>query len=195
MLWSSSFFTLLFPFTTSSIGNAELPTDDLEFLGSDATDQSSLTDWLWKDTSDNVLNVGKADMFSPEAELGLDFAEASGPYLSGYSLFTEDQLGVLQVPSVQTDLDLISLSQEDAPQQEEECLGDSVDTLYKRQTCSVDLSKVQGSDPGLCPAYMNNIKTITCCCENAVEYDPETYPNFSPCVLCEYDGSYLDLSF
>lgn len=187
MLWSSSRFALLILFATSSKEGAQLPTDDLALSGSDSTDQSSLTDWFWQDTGINwnVLDVGNADMFSPGPDLGLDFADASGSDLSGYSLFPIDQPGVIQALSDETDLDLISLNQELAS--EEECLGDGVGMLHKRGACSVDLSKVQGRDPGLCPKFMNNIKITTCCCENAVEYDPETYPDFKPCYLCTSD--------
>lgn len=179
MLCSSCLFALLFPFATSSVGKAELPAGDLATLGFDSTDQSSLTDWFWEDT-----DVGKADMFSSEAEPGLDFAEASGPDMSSYSLFNMDQPVAMQVPSVETDLDLTTLNQEAAPD-EEECSGADTNLLYKRQACSINLSKVKGRNPGLCPEFMNNIKSITCCCENAVEYDPETYPSFQPCFLCK----------
>ena len=187
LLWSNFFLALLFPFATSSFGKAELPAEDLGTLGFDSTDQSSLNDWFWQDTDVNVLDVGKADMFSSEAELGLDFAEASGPDMSSYSLFNMDQPGVMQVPSVETDLDLTALNQVTTPE-ETECLGDGLDMLYRRSdACSVNLAKVKGRDPGLCPEFMNKIKSITCCCENAVEYDPETFPSFAPCYRCKFD--------
>lgn len=193
MHWSIAFFAFLFLFATSSIGKAELLTDDLAALGSDSTEQGSPNDWLWEDAGVDVLDTGNSDMFSLEGGLDVNFAEASGPDMSGYNLFTMDEPEVPEAPSVQTALDLMSLSQESPP---EECLVDGVAILYKRSdACPVNLSKVKGRDPGLCPKFMNNIKIITCCCENAVEYDPETYPDFSPCFFCKYDGFYLDLKF
>ena len=188
MLWLGSRFALLILLATSSKEEAELPTDDLAFFGSDPTDQSSITDGFWQDTGVNVLDFGKADMFSPEPDLGLDFAEASGSDLSGYSLFTMDQPGVIPALSDEMDLDLTSLDQGLASV--EECSSDGADMLHKRGACSVDISNVKGRDPGLCPEYMNNIRSITCCCENAVEYDPETYPSFSPCILCKSDFTF-----
>lgn len=187
MLWYNFFFALLFSFATLSIGQAELPAEDLATLEFDSTDQSSLTDWFWQDTGVNELAVGKTDMFSSETEPGLDFAEASAFDMPSYSLFNIDQPEVMQVPSGETDLALIPLNPEAAPEGEE-CLVDGVDMLYKRgDACSVNLSKVKGRDPGLCPEYMNNIKSITCCCQDGVEYDPETYPSFTPCYLCKYN--------
>lgn len=199
LLWSGSFSALLFLFATPSIGNAELATEDLAFLGTDSTEQSSLIDWLPEDTGVAVLGIGNPDIFSPEAEPDLKFAgtdpldsQYSG-LSSGDSLFTTDQSVATEVPSVQTGLDLTSLDQESAP--EAECLVDGVGILDKRQTCGVDLANIRGSNPGLCPKFMNNIRIITCCCENAVEYDPETYPTFKPCYECKYDGFYLYLFF
>ena len=193
MLWSRACVALLFPFATLSVSQGEQLIDDLALLEPGFTEQGSLTDWLWEDTGDDVLGVGSPNMFSPEAEPGLDWAGFSGPDMTGYDLFTTDQLGAIEVPSIQTDLDLMSLNH--GFTSEAECSVDDGDMLYKRQSCSVDLSRVKGRDPGICPKFMNNIRIITCCCENAVEYDPQTYPSFSPCVLCKCDGFYLVLNF
>lgn len=190
ILWSRAFSALLFSFATSSTGKAEPSTDDLGVLGSDPTEQSSLTDWLWEEPDVNVLDIGSPDMLSSEAPTYLDFAEAIGPDLLGYSPFTIDPPPAIEVPSVQTDLDFSSLYQESAPAAE--CSFGGVDTLDKRSDCSIDLSQVRGRDPGLCPKVMNNIPAVTCCCPNAEEYDSETYPDFFPCFLCKYKGVYLD---
>lgn len=190
MLLYNSFSALYFPFVFLSFGKAELLTDDVAFLGTDSTEQGSLVDWQWEDASVDGLDIPNPDIIWPDAELNLESSYAdppdlqhSGPF-SDYSLFTTDQSEAIEISSVQTGLDLTSSDQGSAPQSD--CSSDSAGMFNKRQTCAADLAKIRGNDPGLCPKFTNNIKITTCCCKDAEEYNPETYPTYQPCWQCEY---------
>lgn len=182
------FFALPFSFIFLAAGQSGLLTADPALAGADSVMQSSWIEGQWGDAGVDVIDNGVPDLFSLSAEAGPLDSQYSGPSLDD-DLFATDHVEAPGISSIETGLDMTSLRQGFTPKAE--CLSGDGGRLDKRQSCAADLKQIEGDDPGLCPEYMNNIKSTTCCCQDAVPYDPETYPTFHPCWRCAYHHLYL----
>lgn len=175
---------------SSTIEAAEPPTNDVSYLQTDLTGQGNLIAWSSRESNVDELGFENLDLnLAAAAPLDLQF---SGP-APDYDIYSTDDLGGnridldnLNLFSDQTDLVLTPFNEDYTSEAKCNSEGEGVDMLSKRQACAVNRAIKEGSNPGLCPKFKNNIGITTCCCLNAVEYDPLTYPTYQPCYLCTY---------
>jgi hypothetical protein len=176
------------------LGRAQLPTHDLVSFEPYSADTSGLVDW---ELSDAGVDAFGLDVFQPDLEQDMTFPVPSS-FDSLYSslpldsnLLIPDHSGATPVdldflgnPSIQKNLDLTASNERLAS--EAECWTEDAGIVNKRNICPIDRAREdEDDDPGVCPKFRGTIKMTTCCCLNAVEYDPLTYPTFQPCYKCE----------